>query len=162
MVCNRHAGPYTPNKDWPSSHWDELSSRLSGSCTLVEIGNPDPLAQQPSGPHYIDLRGKTTVRDLVAVMASADLHVGPISGPVHIAAAMGIPAVVILGGFETPGSSSYPDNINLYSPLACSPCWLTTPCPYEKKCLTMIQPEKVMEAIWKLWNSRAGREQTVR
>ena len=81
VVCNRQAGPYTPNKDWPLSHWAEFLSRLSGSCTLVEIGKPDPFAFQPPGPHYIDLRGKTALSDLTAVIASCDLHVGPISGP---------------------------------------------------------------------------------
>ena len=120
----------------------------------MEIGKPDPFAYQPPGPNYIDLRGKTNISDLAAVIASCDLHVGPDSGPVHIAAAFGVPAVVIWGGYITPETCCYDGNINLYTPLACSPCWLATPCPYEKKCLEMIQPEKVIEAVWNLWNSR--------
>ena len=34
----------------------------------------------------------------MAAIAAADLHVGPESGPVHLAAALDVPAVVIFGG----------------------------------------------------------------
>ena len=62
---------------------------------------------------------------------------------------------MIYGGYETPVTSCYEGNINLYTRLSCSPCWLKTPCPYEKKCLAMIHPEMVIEAVWKLWGSLA-------
>jgi ADP-heptose:LPS heptosyltransferase len=53
--------------------------------------------------NYIDLRGRTSLEELVAVIAAGTfLSFGPVSGAVHIAAAAGIPAVAINGGFERP------------------------------------------------------------
>jgi ADP-heptose:LPS heptosyltransferase len=83
----------------------------------------------------------------VAAVAAADVHIGPVSGPVHIAAAVGTPSVVIYGGYEHPVCSSYERNVNLYSAVECSPCFLREPCPYHKKCLTRIAVDEVSAAI---------------
>jgi ADP-heptose:LPS heptosyltransferase len=110
-----------------------------------------------SGGSYIDLRGQTTLPELIAAIAASDLQVGPITGTVHIAAAMGVPSVVIYGGYEHPDGSSYPGNINLYSPVTCAPCWLRDPCPFDKKCLRQITPDQVEAAIDRLWAAQAAR-----
>jgi hypothetical protein len=57
---------------------------------------------------------------------------------------------VIYGGYEHPDCSTYPGNINLYSPVECSPCWLRTPCPVGKKCLHQITPDQVEAAVDRL------------
>jgi ADP-heptose:LPS heptosyltransferase len=158
VVINRNAGPWTPNKDWPASHWDELVERVSTRATVVEIGKEN---KYRIANVTVDLRGKTTRMEMIAAIAASDLHVGPISGPVHIAAAVGTPAVVIYGGYEHPSGTSYPGNINLYSPVACSPCWLRTPCPYNRECLSRISVDHVECALWKLWN-RVGHEGFIR
>lgn len=152
IAVNRQAGPWTPNKDWPTDHWAELLRWLAGWATVVEIGKPDPLASCPKGLNYVDLRGQTSLPDLVAVIATADLHVGPISGPVHIAAAVRVPSVVIYGGYEDPVCTQYPGNVSLFTALSCSPCWLKTPCPYDRECLRAISPDEVERAIGKTWD----------
>ena len=66
----------------------------------------------------------------------------------HVAAAAGKPSVVIYGGYEHPDCSSYPENINMYTDISWSPCWLLMePCPYDRVCLSRITPERVEEAI---------------
>ncbi len=150
VVVNRNAGPWTPNKDWPDASWCDLITRLCAWGTVVEIGSK-PRSSNEWGERYVDLRSQCTLDELVAVMAAADLHVGPISGPVHIAAAFRKPAVVIYGGYEHPVCSSYPLNISLFSSLPCSPCWLREPCPFELKCLHMISPSEVETAVRTLW-----------
>jgi ADP-heptose:LPS heptosyltransferase len=154
VVINRRAGPFTPNKDWPDGHWDVLVRRLARTGTAIEIGGPTPPVAEPVGGSYVDLRGRTSLPELVAVLAATDLHVGPISGPVHVAAAVGKPGVVIYGGYEDPSCSGYRRNINLYSPVPCSPCWLRTPCPKERVCLTQISPDRVEQALRRLWRQR--------
>jgi ADP-heptose:LPS heptosyltransferase len=154
VIVNRRAGPYTPNKDWPAGHWSDLLPQLCRLGSVVEIGQP-ALDSVPIAGSYLDLRGKTTLPDLIAVMAIADVHVGPISGPVHIAAAFRVPSVVIYGGYEDPVCSAYPGNRNLTFQPECSPCWLREPCPYEKKCLNAITPTMVMAAIQELWFQRS-------
>jgi ADP-heptose:LPS heptosyltransferase len=154
IIINRKAGPWTPNKDWPGSLWDELVDRLRKVCTVIEIGARDDATCSNAS---IDLRGATTRLEMVAAIAASDLHVGPISGPVHIAAAMGTPSVVIYGGYEHPSCSRYPGNVNLYSAVHCSPCWLRTPCPYDRACLSRIACDRVEAAIWRLWGKSSGR-----
>jgi ADP-heptose:LPS heptosyltransferase len=150
VVVNRHAGPWTPNKAWPSEHWRELVKRLALSGTAIEIGlKSDETDDVPSGT-YISLVGQASLAELIAAVAAADVLVSPVTGPVHIAAAAGVPAVVIYGGYEHPVCSSYPGNINLYSPISCAPCWLRTPCPIGGKCLRDIQPDRVEQAVARL------------
>jgi len=152
IIVNRRAGA-TPNKDWPDEYWGDLLDRLTGRFSVIEIGaSAQDRGVQPDD-HYLDLRGKTSLEELVAAIGAADVHVGPISGPVHIAAALGTPAIVILGGYEHPVCTAYPGNINLYSPVRCAPCWLPTPCPYGKDCLSRIKPAPVEEAVSRLWCS---------
>ena len=156
----------TPNKDWPDEYWDDLVGRLAARGTVIDVGAPPPEpSARPTGS-YIDLRGQTTLPELVAAIAVADLHIAPVTGTVHIAAAMGVSSVVIYGGYEHPDCSSYPGNINLYSPVECAPCWLRDPCPYAKKCLKMITPGQVEAAVDQLWNasskSRPERQSHVR
>ena len=99
-------------------------------------------------PHYVDLSGRLPLDRFLAAVAEGDIHVGPISGPVHVAAAAGKPSVVIYGGYEHPDCSSYPGNINLFTALPCSPCWLLLePCPYDRVCLRRISPKHIKEAI---------------
>ena len=87
---------------------------------------------------------------LAAATAAADLHVGPDSGPMHLAAAFDVPAVVIFGGYIEPSCTSYPGNIDLYSPVPCAPCWLTELCPFGHPCLHQITPQQVEEALKQL------------
>jgi ADP-heptose:LPS heptosyltransferase len=145
VIVNRRAGPFTPNKDWPAPYWDETVASLNKTGSVIEIGQ----AGLPSTAR-LDLRGRTSLNDLISVMAVADVHVGPISGPVHIAAAVDTPAVVIYGGYEDPVCSAYPGNINIVNRPKCSPCWLRSPCPHDLYCLKSINPRTVLAAIRKI------------
>jgi ADP-heptose:LPS heptosyltransferase len=156
IIVNRHASSWTPNKEWPGAHWEALIDRLLSWASVIEIGHiphPNP-GRDPE--RYLSLIGRTSLNQLVASIAAADLHVGPISGPTHIAAAFRVPAVVIYGGYEHPVCTSYEKNINLYSPVPCAPCWLRDSCPYGKKCLHQITPADVEDALKKLWDNITG------
>jgi rhamnosyltransferase len=147
VVISRRAGPWTPNKDWPAERWAELTARLTERYRVVEIGLAGDDTRRPASARFTDLRGKTRLQDLPPLLAAASAYVGPISGPVHVAAGVGTPSVVIYGGYESPVCSSYPENIDLTSTPACSPCWLQAPCPYGKACLSAITVEQVGAAV---------------
>jgi ADP-heptose:LPS heptosyltransferase len=158
VVILRRASLWTPNKDWPDEYWNVVAEKVSRLGTAIEIGSATGQVPVAYGS-YLDLRTQTTVRQLAAIIAAADLYIGPVSGPMHIAAATGTPAVVIYGGYENPiGYAGYErlagserlTQIGLYSALPCAPCWRTDECPYSRKCLTMIEPSEVLEAARKL------------
>jgi len=146
FVVSRKAGPWTPNKDWPDSHWDELVSRLLKLGSVFEVGNSSMLTEL-AGFNYVNLTGCTNVLEMVALIAMSNIYLGPISGPVHIASATKVPSVVIYGGYELASCSGYPMNINLTNELNCAPCWLRTPCPIDKKCLSEISSDRVFDAV---------------
>jgi heptosyltransferase-2 len=93
-----------PAKDWPMPHWmqflGELRARMSG--TIFVIGGP---AHAERAQHLIaSTRGTPTVNacdltilEAAALMHGADLFVGPDSGPMNVAAAVGIPAFGLFG-----------------------------------------------------------------
>ena len=53
----------------------------------------------------------------------------PRPASMHIAAAVGTPAVVIFGGYIDPVATGYPGNIHLYSPVECAPAGSAPPAP---------------------------------
>ncbi|MFO0959086.1 MAG: glycosyltransferase family 9 protein [Isosphaeraceae bacterium] len=156
VVLNRAASPTTRNKEWMPEYWDALVSRFLEDMTVIDIGATAIDDRFRGHPHHIDLRGKTRLLDLVPVMAAADLHVGPVSGPMHIAAAVAKPSVVLYGGYEPPHCTAYPGNVNLSTALPCSPCWLLGPCPYDRKCMRQIPPERVEAEVRALWDRLRG------
>lgn len=146
ILILRRASAWTPNKNWPDDLWGALIRSLCEWSTVIEIGEDDGTRSSLAGS-YVDLRGKTSTRELIAAVAAADLYVGPISGPMHIAAGVGTRAVVIAGGYEDPRGVAYRGQTYLFSPVECAPCWLQTPCPYGKRCLTVISPETVEQHV---------------
>jgi ADP-heptose:LPS heptosyltransferase len=156
ILVQRRAGPWTPNKDWPEEFWEKLIRSLLRTATIVEIGEAVQERVDAGVPRYIDLRGKTTLQELVASVAAADILIAPDSGPIHIAAAVRTPAVVILGGYILPEHTAYPGHRVLHTPMHCSPCWLKSPCPSGRTCLTQISPEAVEQAAMELWSSRSS------
>jgi ADP-heptose:LPS heptosyltransferase len=151
IVVIRRAGPWTPNKDWPDIYWEALLDRLLASMTVVEIGTGLYGRRTRTDPNYLDLVDRTSLPQLVASIAAADLLIAPDTGPMHIAAAVGTPSVVIYGGYIDPVSTGYPGNIDFYSAVECAPCWLRTPCPIGLKCLHKITPGQVEAAVDRLW-----------
>jgi ADP-heptose:LPS heptosyltransferase len=59
----------------------------------------------------IDLTGQTTLLELAAIMRKAKIAIGNDTGPMHLAAALGVPSVVLFGGASDPALTAprYPD-----------------------------------------------------
>ena len=147
----RRASRFTPNKDWPDASWTALIARLGASGTVIEIGDAVTGDEAAPGGNYVDMRGATSLPEMAAAVAAADIYVGPVSGPMHIAAAVGTPSVAIIGGYEHRLNAHYAGNTEFYTPLPCAPCWLREPCPFDLKCLRVITPEQVVRAVQQTW-----------
>ena len=100
-----HPGSRWLFKCWPADRVSALIRRLLGEGERIVItGAPDPveqamveqiLADVPSG--VVDLSGQLSLSELAALTAQARGFVGVDSAPMHIAAAMGTPAVALFG-----------------------------------------------------------------
>ncbi len=144
VLLQRSASGWTPNKDWPADRWRSLAEMLRPHAFLIEIGGAEP-EDSPMATD-LDLRGATPLATLAALVASADLLIGPDSGPIHLAAAFETPSITIYGGYLHPTHTAYRRNVAFDTPLWCAPCWLRAPCPYGLPCMTAIAPRAVADA----------------
>jgi hypothetical protein len=134
---------WTGNKEWFPERMAKVAENLSGSFRTVQIG----LSTDKALPVDLDLRGKVTPRAAAAILKSCKLFVGQVGYLMHAAAAVETPSVIVYGGFESPIQSGYKWNHNLFTDLECSPCWLPSTCPYDRKCMQEITSDQVVAAI---------------
>jgi len=90
-------GGSAPN--WDVSRWMELASRLEAATDDVRIVVTGEERMPPlpggDGSRLVDRRARRPLRQLMADLARCDLVVAPSTGPLHLAAALGVPTVAL-------------------------------------------------------------------
>jgi heptosyltransferase II len=156
---------YGPAKRWPVEKFIAAASEIQHrtSCTWLTFGGQADavLAHRiesaiPSPPSAIyNLAGKTTLRELMALLKICRVLLSNDTGPMHIAAALGTPVVAPFGSTSPeltgPGLPDDPRHRLLVSDAPCSPCFLRE-CPIDFRCMNGISVERVVEAVM----SRSG------
>lgn len=129
----------------------------------VLLGGPDDaalaraVAAEMRGAPMLDLAGRTSLRDLVAIFPECAAAFGPDSGPMHIAAATGCPVVSLWGSTSPTRSAPWGfERFALRGEIPCHPCYLRR-CPIGRECMHRISPENVIEAVKSALRERAGR-----
>lgn len=131
------------NKDWLPERYQAVADTLSDRFGLVQIG----MANDPPLRGALDLRGKTTLRESAAILASSLLFIGQVGFLMHLNRAVDRRSVIVYGGRETPQVSGYPANENLVGAVPCSPCWQRNRCDYGHECMTIIETDAVLAAV---------------
>ncbi len=92
-----HPFASSPEKAWPAERFAEIASRLREEMDVLIVG----AAGDDFGPFsaYEQLRGADLER-VKSTLAGASLFVGNDSGPAHMAAAFGLPVVVLYGASD--------------------------------------------------------------
>ncbi len=95
---------YGSAKIWPRQRYSDLAGRLweSTGMKAVTVGTEGDretadMITGESGARGINLSGRCSLGELISVLNGASLMVGNDSGPVHIAAALGVKTVTIFG-----------------------------------------------------------------
>lgn len=143
---------YGPAKRWPVSHFAQLADRLGeqgyqmwifGSGKDAELGTG--IAAQ-SHASCINLCGKTSLNQALALMNAATHVFTNDSGLMHVAAALGKPLTAIYGSSSpqfTPPLSEQAHIVSLN--LSCSPCFRRE-CPLgHTNCLKQLNPERILQ-----------------
>jgi ADP-heptose:LPS heptosyltransferase len=88
--------------------------------------------------------------ELVALTKKAEFLISNDTGPMHIAAALGIPVCAIFGPANPIRTGPYGDIHSVVSlNLPCSPCYAKKrDCDW--KCLQELEPDKVLSALERL------------
>ncbi|QRG06177.1 glycosyltransferase family 9 protein [Xanthobacter dioxanivorans] len=157
-------GSRLPIKRWPVPAWQELAQALLARTPfgLVLLGRAGEdaglatLADTLPGNRMLDLTGGLTLAEVPAVLREAKALVGLDSGPAHMASALGVPCVVLFSGFAEARvwAPIGPATEVLRAQTACAPCFLPSAdlCPFERRCMTALQPDDVLAAL-----ARVGR-----
>jgi ADP-heptose:LPS heptosyltransferase len=99
-----HPGASVPERRWPAEHFASVAARLAArelgivlTGTAAEAGLTRAVAEG-SGASRLDLAGRTDLGSLAALLEGARLLVCNDTGVSHLAAALGVPSVVISTG----------------------------------------------------------------
>lgn len=101
------------SRRWGKEKYTELTKRLIAEFGLkvVLIGKEedsregDEIAKGAGATNVINLAGKTSVRELASILSLSHTFIGNDSGAAHLAAAVGVP-VVVLSGADDPKETS--------------------------------------------------------
>lgn len=105
----------------------------------------------------INLIGKTTIRQMMAVLSRAELVVTNDSGPMHVAAAFDRRVLALFGPTDhTTTSPACAHHVIVRHATECAPC-LKRHCPTDHRCMDAITPAEVIEAAATLLEGRLGR-----
>jgi heptosyltransferase II len=92
------------------------------------------------------LSGATTIRELMAVVKRCRLLITNDTGPMHIAAACGVPVVAVFGPTDSHTTAPYGQERSIVrEAVDCAPCLLRE-CPIDHRCMTRIPVDRVYEA----------------
>jgi ADP-heptose:LPS heptosyltransferase len=91
-----HALAATPEKTWPSTGFLEIAEHLEVSAGLQILFIGGPKEDLSAFGKYRTVSG-AALEELARLMRDASFFVGNDSGPAHVAAAFGVPQVVVFG-----------------------------------------------------------------
>ncbi len=153
------SGPSMCYKRWPVERFIETGRILSErfSCKVVLFGGEEETRQaveaaRQIGNDAVAAAGKLNIRQSYEVMKKASLFISNDTGPMHLAAAAGVPVVAVFGptmDYKTSPVGSR--TIVVTAPVSCRPCYKYRPVKCRSlDCLTGVSVDRVVEAALKL------------
>jgi ADP-heptose:LPS heptosyltransferase len=145
-----HPGTGGPAKLWFPERWSAVADALvEAGAGLLLTGGPgeEPLVEAVAARMSMrppTLAGQTTIGQLAALLRRAVLVLGVDSGPLHLAAAQGVPTIHLYGPGDAGRFGPWSDptrHVVIRADLWCSPCGVFGACPRG-----LARPE-CMEAI---------------
>jgi heptosyltransferase-2 len=102
----------------------------------------------PAGTRLVNLIGRTSLTELVGVVARCAAFVSNDSGAMHVAAALGVPLTAIFGPTDervtAPAASARTDLI--LRDVFCRPCLLRE-CPIDHRCMKRIDADTILRSV---------------
>lgn len=172
---NVNAGDLSLERRWPADRFvaviDKVLQNHADRLVLLtgSKGERDYVAgvanqvSQELRPRVINAAGALSLEEFAAMLEKLEVFLTNDSGPMHIAAAHGVPMISLWGPqrpkFYSPGGA---DHQELYHELPCSPClhqfttfegmW----CNHEAWCMQSIETQLVIDRVERLLDSIAA------
>lgn len=133
--------PVASNKDWGDGKYRQLAQALfDRGCDLVQFKHRNTRRFVENAK----LIEEAQFRKSISILSRATLYVGPEGGMHHAAAAVGVPAVVLFGGFIPPEIMGYQNQVCLTG--GAKACGNVQPCAHCRKAMENITVEEVVAA----------------
>lgn len=139
-------------KDWVRNAWIELARKLHdlyGMKILILGGSKDKDEASTicQAGFVINLTGRTTLAQAIALIGGSSLLVGVDTGLTHAGTLFRIPTVALFGS-TCPYLKTGSDKTSIiYKALPCAPCRRKPTCGGAYTCMTSISPNEVLEQI---------------
>lgn len=147
-------------KVWPTQYYQELIWLIKKFCSkykIVQLGTNRKEFDMNFDAVDVNLRGKTSLKDLCVILKNAALHIDCEGGLVHLRHALkGGPSMVLFGP-TSPEFYGYSENLNIRTNACARPCewvtddWLTRCARRTDKgcCMRSLTPQFVLEQMKK-------------
>jgi heptosyltransferase-2 len=155
-----HAAAAHPDKVYPLESWAEVVKSLGEEEGMVPYFTGAPMdyelyeqLQELSQTKGVNLAGKLSLRQSMALYKHMDLAICVDSGPAHLAAAAGVPTAAIFGPTDPVRWGPFGSkNIAIFdAALACRPCHYKKTCD-DRACLTKLPPRAVLEGALAIYH----------
>jgi len=156
---------YGPAKRWPVERFIAAAREIQNRthCLWLILGGRGDagIARQiesvlrPPSSALRNLAGRTSLRELCALLKLCRVLLTNDTGTMHVAAALATPVVALFGSTSPeltgPGLPGDPSHSLLNSGAPCSPCFLRQ-CPIDFRCMTRISVERVVATVLETFN----------
>jgi len=146
-----------PEKRWPAERFARTAAHLAaGSRGILLAGGPDDaeaasVVAASAGSSAIDLTGRADWGRTAAAISRCSAFLGADSGPAHLAAALGVPAVVLFGPTSPDALYAEGSIVPVTGGKPCSPCYASSVFPGCRAegppCMESIAVESVIDAL---------------
>jgi len=152
---------YGPSKRWPDSHFSALADMIADNLGMKvyllpgksEEGLARSIAEGARRRDMVEVKS-LDLRDLKVCLSRASVVVSNDTGPRHIAAALSIPTIVLLGPMDIKYTVyPSPHTFEAFKDVPCRPCNKKT-CDRDHECLKGIKPEDIFVKVENILNGR--------
>lgn len=155
LVCINPGATNSRAKQWLPERFAQAAESIAepldarivivGSSAESETARAVAAAMKTPG-RAIDCSGRTTLRELIGLLAISRALVSNDTGPAHLAAALSTPTVTIFGPTEIFSTAPLGKRAVVVShPVDCAPCMLRD-CPIDHRCMTGVTDDAVVTA----------------
>ena len=143
-----------PAKRWLSERYAALADRLIGSLhadvLIFDARAEKSLAEEIAWAMEhtpIIVESQVTLRQMMSLLGACRLVVSNDSGPMHLAAALGVPVVAIFGSTDARATGPVgPHTRVVRQRVPCSPCWFRE-CPIDFRCMRGVTVDAAYQAV---------------
>ena len=157
-----HPGAGWPTKRWPPERYAQVCSRLHddfGFSVVISTGpqedaNRDRMSDGlRSVPHAAPAMDQLQLQE---TLREADLFIGPDTGPMHLAVAVGTYTVAIFGASDPVRNGPYGEkHLSISKDFQCQPCWKKV-CE-RIRCLDELTVSNVYASIHEYWSHKSAK-----